>query len=88
MLRRAFENHPERFVSGIPKPPTLPEQPWINKPKKVSSGNDSGPISTVNLLFGGVGPENGFHNCPISNERESGRDPGRGQIQVSQALVQ
>jgi len=72
MLRGAFERNPERFVRGLPKPPALPEQVWINKPKEVGSGSAVEPGRALKLLVGGVGPENGFHNCPISNEQASG----------------
>jgi hypothetical protein len=27
-----YEQHPERFVKGMPKPPELPGEVWINKP--------------------------------------------------------
>ena len=33
ILRNAFEAHPERFVRGVPKPPMLPQEVWINKPR-------------------------------------------------------
>jgi putative transposase len=33
VLASAFDTHPERFVRGIPVPPSLPEAAWINKPK-------------------------------------------------------
>ena len=32
-LTSAFRAHPERFVRGIPTPPTTPDQAWINKPE-------------------------------------------------------
>ena len=33
MVMKAFyEQHPERFVQGRPKPPELPGEVWINKP--------------------------------------------------------
>jgi len=32
VLRKACADHPERFVRGIPEPPTLPETVWINPP--------------------------------------------------------
>ncbi len=32
VLRNAYELHPERFVSGLPLPQTLPEAVWINPP--------------------------------------------------------
>jgi putative transposase len=31
-LRAAYVAHPERFVHGVPKPPSLPTEVWINKP--------------------------------------------------------
>jgi len=49
--------------------------------------NDSKSIRAVNLLVGTAGPKNGFPNCLITNERESGRAPGRGQNQVSDDLA-
>ena len=33
VLASAFDAHPERFVHGVPVPPSLPEAAWINKPK-------------------------------------------------------
>jgi putative transposase len=33
VLASAFEAHPERFLRGLPVPPSLPEAAWINKPK-------------------------------------------------------
>ena len=33
VLRQAFEAAPERFVRGVPKPPVLPREVWINKPR-------------------------------------------------------
>lgn len=32
-LRAAYEAHPERFVNGIPGPPALPAEVWINQPQ-------------------------------------------------------
>ncbi len=32
VLREAWTAHPERFVSGEPKPKPLPEAVWINPP--------------------------------------------------------
>ena len=31
-LQAAFAAHPERFVRGAPRPPSLPSEVWINKP--------------------------------------------------------
>jgi len=33
VLRKAFEANPERFVRGAPKPPAVPKEVWINKPR-------------------------------------------------------
>jgi len=33
VLLDAYAVHPERFVRGIPTPPELPKEVWINKPK-------------------------------------------------------
>ena len=32
VLQAAYAAHPERFVRGEPKPPSLPTEVWINKP--------------------------------------------------------
>ena len=37
VLTSAFDSHPERFVRGVPMPPSLPEAAWINKPKVESA---------------------------------------------------
>ncbi len=87
VLRRAYERNPGRFVRGLPQPLALPEQVWINKPNEVGSGNDSKSIRAVNLLVGTTGPKNGFQNCLITNERESGRAPSRSQNRVSDGLA-
>jgi putative transposase len=34
-LDAAYDAHPERFVSGRPSPPQLPQEVWINQPKQV-----------------------------------------------------
>jgi len=33
VLQVAFAAHPERFVRGEPKPPSLPQEVWINRPQ-------------------------------------------------------
>jgi putative transposase len=33
VLQAAYQEHPERFVKGLPNPPTLPQAVWINPPK-------------------------------------------------------
>jgi putative transposase len=35
VLQAAYEQHPERFVKGLPKPSELPAAVWINPPKKM-----------------------------------------------------
>ena len=34
VLQAAYEAHPERFVRGMPIPPELPKEVWINQPSK------------------------------------------------------
>ncbi len=33
VLQRAYAKHPERFPRGVPQPPALPKEVWINKPQ-------------------------------------------------------
>ncbi len=42
-LAAAFEAHPERFPHGLPMPPPLPEQVWINKPSDKTIVNHPNP---------------------------------------------
>lgn len=37
VLRAAYEAHPERFVKGLPTPPSLPQAVWLNPPAGVGS---------------------------------------------------
>lgn len=37
-LQAAYEQHPERFVKGLPKPPALPTAVWINPPRSDDQG--------------------------------------------------
>jgi len=41
---KAFETMPERFVRGVPKPPALPAEVWINKPKAADGLTDESHI--------------------------------------------
>jgi len=34
VMREFYQRHPERFVKGIPSPPELPAEVWINKPNE------------------------------------------------------
>jgi putative transposase len=36
-LQQAFAMTPERFVRGLPTPPTLPQAVWINKPRTIEA---------------------------------------------------
>ena len=36
VLKQAYVAHPERFMRGISKPPALPKEVWINKPKETT----------------------------------------------------
>jgi len=37
ILQQAYDQHPERFVRGLPHPAALPEAVWINPPKPEST---------------------------------------------------
>lgn len=88
VLRTAFEKNPERFVRGLPQPPALPEQVWINKPKEIGVGDQRDAMGATIWSVDGLNPKNGFHNCPISNEREAVRDLPMVENQLSDDLVQ
>ena len=88
VLRRAFEKNPERFVRGLPTPPALPEQVWINKPRAAAPLSDSDVLGAIIGQIGSSSRKNDFHNCPISNELESGRDLLMSKNQPSEDLVQ
>lgn len=34
VLDQAFQDHPERFINGVPTPPPIPDNVWINDPKR------------------------------------------------------
>jgi len=88
VLRSAFEKNPERFVRGLPQPPTLPEQVWINKPKETALRNRSEALEVPNSIVDSLDRKNGFHICPTIDAAESGRDLPRGENQPSDDLVQ
>ena len=88
VLRRAFEKNRERFVRGLPTPPALPEQVWINKPRVVAPLSDSEALGAIIGQIGSSSQKNGFHNCPTSNAKQSGRDLPMGQNQVMEDFVQ
>ena len=72
VLSAAFERNPERFVRGLPQPPAVPTQVWINKPKETAVGDPTDAIGALISPVGGFGSENGFHNWLISNDQQSG----------------
>jgi len=87
VLERAFENNPERFVRGMPKPAALPTEVWINKPNETVVGEPTNASGVEISSVGALSPENGFQISPISHERESARDLCRGDNQVSEYLA-
>ncbi len=86
-LRSAFEKNPERFVRGLPKPPALPAQVWINRPKETVIENPIHAMGVEISPLGGLGPENGFHISSISNERSPGKDFPMGRNRTSDDLA-
>jgi putative transposase len=88
VLRRAFEENPERFVRGLPTPPALPEQVWINKPRAAAPLSDSEVLGAIIGQIGSSSHKNAFDNCPISNAKQSGRDLPMSKNQPSEDLVQ
>jgi len=47
VLQVAYRAHPERFVRGLPTPPELPQEVWINRPQ---SDDADGSHPTADLL--------------------------------------
>jgi putative transposase len=59
VLQAAYEAHPERFVKGVPIPPQLPQEVWINPPQLHNQDDfDASPvlsaISAVNEPLAGA----------------------------------
>ncbi len=88
VLTRAYANNPARFVRGLPQPPVVPAQVWINQPKDTAVWDPTEALGAVISPVSGFDPEHGFHNCPVSNEQEPGRHLPRVKNQVSDDLVQ
>ena len=84
VLKEAFERNPQRFVRGLPKPAFLPAAAWINKPKEISRTEST---DVVNSSMTGIEHKNGFHNCPITNDPQSGKGMARGENHQSEDLV-
>jgi putative transposase len=78
VLAKAYEQHPERFVRGVPQPAALPTAVWINKPPigpQVQIGDDA-PVSHA-------------RECLRSDDRHAGRDsrtPESGAIEPAEAV--
>ena len=58
-LLTAYAAHPERFVRGLPTPPDLPTEVWINKPT-----NNSEVMVPSEILFAEPGPQEVFGPIP------------------------
>jgi len=43
VLQQAYLAHPERFVKGVPQPPVLPTEAWINPPKAEAAHPEATP---------------------------------------------
>jgi len=84
VLQQAYERNPHRFVTGLPQPALLPTAVWINKPKEISRTESE---EVANSSMTAIEQKNGFHNCPITNDRLSGRDLARGENQLSEDRV-
>jgi putative transposase len=61
-LQHAWQNNPERFVGGMPKPASLPKAVWINAPKRDSEMKNEAPAA----------------NCPGASEETSLTHPRSG----------
>jgi putative transposase len=62
VLQMAYEQHPERFVIGLPQPPQLPEAVWINPPQKAEQASEwtlAEPLRYAGAPSAGRGPVNG-----------------------------
>ncbi len=64
VLATFYEQHPERFVRGLPSPPELPGNVWINPPREGETRSTHRsrqeeivqPGANVEVVFEGVGP--------------------------------
>lgn len=84
VLQQAYERNPHRFVRGLPQPALLPTAVWINKPTEMSR-TESPELANSSVMA--IEQENGFHNCPITNDQPSGRGMARGENQLSEDPV-
>lgn len=49
VLARAYEQHPERFVRGVPTPQTAPTEAWINRPSPPPTTEHTEPSKTQTI---------------------------------------
>ena len=56
VLAAAYAVHPERFVAGLPRPPALPTEVWINKPNAALAEPTCGSESEVVTNFAPSAP--------------------------------
>jgi putative transposase len=63
VLQLAYEQHPERFVQGLPQPPALPDAVWINPPHRsreaMAEQTFAEPLSYAGASSAGRGPVKG-----------------------------
>lgn len=53
ILRDAYEQHPERFVKGCPKPLELPKEAWINRPQQINAKDGENATESSGVFIGG-----------------------------------
>ena len=74
VLSAAFDANPERFVRGMPKPPSPPEAAWINKPKKEFEVAEIAAVRVNSLVEAASDPEH--KTIIIAEDCCSNRDSG------------
>ena len=67
VLAQAYAEHPERFTRGEPKPPALPREAWINKPKIAGGERSTG-------LVPGSPAKTDAHNSPRIDDLDLGKE--------------
>lgn len=58
-LDAAYAAHPERFVKGPPKPPSVPDEVWINRPTEKTITTPGAVAPSASCLQGGRGGPGG-----------------------------
>lgn len=56
VLATAYGVRPERFPSGLPQPPALPAEVWINPPKALGRSQASSSTRPAHLPTGASSP--------------------------------